>query len=78
MKLAVYTKPGCPYCDKIKQVFDMKGWSYAEYTLDKHFNREQFYSQFGYGATFPRVLKDDLQLGGCTESIQYFRSQGLL
>lgn len=78
MKLAVYTKPGCPYCDKIKQVFQMKGWNYAEYILDKHFNREQFYSQFGSGATFPRVLMDDMQLGGCTESIQYFRAKGML
>jgi glutaredoxin 3 len=78
MKLAIYTKVGCPYCDKIKTVFNAKGWSYAEYVLDRDFNREQFYAQFGNGATFPRVLKDDLSLGGCTESIQYFRSQGLL
>jgi glutaredoxin len=78
MKLAVYTKPGCPYCDKIKQVFDAKGWNYAEYILDRDFNRNQFYSQFGEGSTFPRVINDDLLLGGCTESINYFRSKGLL
>lgn len=78
MKLAVYSKNGCPYCDKIKQLFDMKGWNYANYVLDTHFTREQFYSQFGEGATFPRVIMDDIMLGGCTESIQYFRSRNML
>ena len=56
----------------------MKVWNYANYVLDTHFTREQFYSQFGEGATFPRVIMDDIMLGGCTESIQYFRSRNML
>jgi len=78
MKLAVYSKVGCPYCDKIKQLFQMKGWNYATYELDRDFTKEQFYSQFGFGATFPKVIMDDIILGGCTESIQYFRSRNML
>jgi glutaredoxin 3 len=78
MKFAVYTKTGCPYCDKIKMVLSGKGYNYAEYVLDRDFTREQFYSQFGHGTTFPRVILDDKVLGGCTESVQYLMSKGLI
>lgn len=75
---AVYTKNGCPYCEKIKTILKASGFNYQEYVLDTHFNREQFYSQFGQGSTFPRVLMDDVVLGGCTESVQYLRSKGMI
>jgi glutaredoxin 3 len=78
MNFAVYTRVGCPYCDKIKQVLSGKGYNYAEYVLDNHFNREQFYAQFGQGSTFPQVILNDVVLGGCTESVQYLRTQGLI
>lgn len=63
---------------KIKQVLSGKGYNYAEYVLDNHFNREQFYAQFGQGSTFPQVILNDVVLGGCTESVQYLRTQGLI
>jgi len=75
-KFAVYTKKGCPYCDKIKTVLGSKGVKYSEYVLDKDFTREQFYAEFGEASTFPQVLCDDLKLGGCTESVRYFRAMG--
>ena len=53
---AVYTKNGCPYCSKIKQILDAKGFTYQEYKLDVDFNRESFYDEFGRGSTFPQVL----------------------
>jgi len=75
-KFVVYTKEGCPYCTKIKTVIGGKGATFQEYILGTHFTKEQFYSEFGEGSTFPQVLCDDLRLGGCTESVQYFRAMG--
>jgi|GWRWMinimDraft_8_1066016.scaffolds.fasta_scaffold36235_1 glutaredoxin 3 len=72
----VYTKKGCPYCEKIKTVLSGKGAKYTEYVLGEHFTREQFYSEFGDATTFPQVICGDLKLGGCTESVQYFRAMG--
>lgn len=74
----IYTKNGCPYCDKVKQVLAAIGESYVELSLDSNFSREQFIEQFGHGATFPRVLKDNTLLGGCNETILYLRNQGLV
>ena len=53
---AVYTKPGCPYCTKIKQVLRGERIFIREYQLDKDFDRESFYGEFGEGSTFPQVL----------------------
>jgi glutaredoxin 3 len=78
MKFTVYSRVGCPYCDKIKTVLSSKGYNYVEYVLDRDFTREQFYSQFGQSSTFPRVILDDKVLGGCTEAVQYLMAKGLL
>ena len=75
---AIYTRPGCPFCTKIKEVYRMKGYSFAEFTLSVNFTREQFYEQFGRGATFPQVLINGHKMGGCTETVKYLRENNLL
>jgi len=75
---AVYTKPDCPYCTKIKKVLAMKGYSYREYELDRDFTRESFYGEFGEGSTFPQVLLNSNKLGGCTEAVKYLRENKLI
>ena len=45
MNFAVYSKDGCPYCDKIKQVMDLTKLSYVVYNLNEDFDRDSFYSE---------------------------------
>jgi glutaredoxin 3 len=78
MNFQVYTRTGCPYCTKIKQVLQGKGYSFTEKQLNRDFTREQFYSQFGPGSTFPQVLLDSKRLGGCTETVKYLRENNLV
>ena len=75
---AIYTRDGCPYCTKIKEVYKSKGWVYAEYKLNTNFTREQFYTEFGNGATFPQILINGVKKGGCTETISYLREGNYL
>lgn len=75
---AIYTRNGCPYCTKIKEVYKAKGWPFAEYVLDVNFTREQFYREFGSGSTFPQVIIGGQKTGGCTETVKYLREQQLL
>ena len=58
MNFAVYSKDGCPYCDKIKQVMDLTKLSYVVYNLNEDFDRDSFYGEFGQGSTFPQVVVD--------------------
>ena len=78
MNFAVYTKDGCPYCSKVKQVLDLSGLKYVEYKLGERFDRKSFYDEFGQGATFPQVVVDGKKLGGCTDTVRYLREQNLI
>lgn len=62
MNFTVYSKKGCPYCDKIKMVLGdlsiKRGYPVICYELGTEFTREQFYAEFGEGSTFPQVVFD--------------------
>ena len=73
MNFAVYSKDGCPYCDKIKQVMDLTKLSYVVYNLNEDFDRDSFYGEFGQGSTFPQVVVDGIKLGGCVDTIEFLR-----
>ena len=73
MNFAVYSRDGCPYCDKIKQVMDLTKLSYVVYNLNEDFDRDSFYSEFGQGSTFPQAVVDGKKIGGCVDTIEFLR-----
>jgi glutaredoxin len=78
MNFTVYSKAGCPYCDKIKRVLSLAELNFTVQELGVDFDREEFYAQFGVGSTFPQVLIGDHKLGGCTESVKYLRENNII
>ena len=78
MNFTVYTRDGCPYCTQIKQVLEGKKYNYREYRLGVDFQREAFYTQFGQGSTFPQVVLNNENLGGCTDAVRYLREKNLI
>ena len=78
MTFTVYSKDGCPYCTKVEQVLQLAEIKYVIYKLNRDYTREEFYEKFGQGSTFPRVVKDDTLIGGCTETVKYLREQKLV
>lgn len=78
MNFTVYSKDGCPYCEKIKKVLEMKELNYVTYTLNEDFSKEEFYSEFGEGSTFPQVICDDKKLGGCSDTVKYLKEQNIV
>jgi len=78
MNFTVYSKDNCPYCYKIKQVLEMTGSDYKVHTLGEDFTRQEFYAKFGQGSTFPQVVCDDKNLGGCVDTIKFLREQQVI
>ena len=74
----VYSREGCPYCDKIQQVLQLAELRHVIYKLDRDFDRQSFYDQFGEGSTFPQVVLNTENLGGCTETVQYLKEKNLV
>ena len=78
MNFTVYSRDGCPYCSKIQEVLQLAELKHVIYKLDRDFDRESFYGQFGQGATFPQVVLNTENLGGCTETVQYLKENNLV
>ena len=74
----VYSREGCPYCVKIKEVMKLAELQHRVYDLGTDFTRDEFYDQFGYGSTFPQVVVDNKNLGGCTDTVKYLREQKII
>lgn len=78
MNFTIYSKGGCPYCEKVKKVLELTNLTFVEYTLSSDFTKEEFYSEFGEGATFPQIVCKDQKIGGCTDTINYLKQNNIL
>ena len=78
MNFTVYSREGCPYCTKIQEVLQLAELKHVIYKLDRDFDRDSFYEQFGQGSTFPQVVLNGDNLGGCTETVQYLKENNLV
>tara|TARA_Y100001968_G_scaffold49446_1_gene39792 strand:+ start:657 stop:893 length:237 start_codon:yes stop_codon:yes gene_type:complete len=78
MNFTVYSKDGCPFCTKVVQVLRLAKLNHVVYKLGEHFERDAFYGQFGNGSTFPQVVLNGTNLGGCTETVKYLQENQLV
>ena len=78
MNFAIYSKNGCPYCQKVKQVLELTNLKFVVYNLGEDFTKEEFYQEFGEGSTFPQVICDDKKIGGCSDTVKYLKEQNIV
>ena len=78
MNFTVYSREGCPYCDKVNEVLKLAKLNHVVYKLGDHFDRKSFYGEFGNGSTFPQVVMNGRKLGGCTETVKYLKENNMV
>ena len=78
MEFIVYSKENCPFCYKVKKVLELCNKDFIVYTLDSDFTKEEFYSKFGTGSTFPQVVYDNKKIGGCSDTVTYLRDMAVI
>ena len=78
MNFTVYSRDGCSFCAKIQEVMQLAELKHVIYKLDRDFDRESFYEQFGEGSTFPQDTLNGTNLGGCTETVKYLQEKNLV
>jgi len=78
MNFAVYSKEGCDYCYKIKQVLELTGSNFVVYNLGEHFTKEEFYAEFGENSTFPQVICEGEKIGGCADTVKYLKGHHIV
>ena len=78
MNFTIFSKEGCPYCDKIKEVLELTESKFVVYTVGKQFDKDAFYGEFGEGSTFPQVICDGKKLGGCVETVKFLKENKIV
>tara|TARA_B100001094_G_scaffold293952_1_gene314193 strand:+ start:166 stop:414 length:249 start_codon:yes stop_codon:yes gene_type:complete len=75
MKIEIYSKPACPFCDKAvflaQQVVQESSHTYNKYMLDEDFTREELFEKFPTARTFPQITIDGESIGGYTDFEAY-------
>ena len=67
MKVEIYSKPQCPYCDMAKALAEQKGHDLTVKMLDVDFDREALLETFPGARTFPQIIVDGDKIGGYQE-----------
>ena len=73
MKVEIYTKNNCIWCDRAKLLLDSKDIEFKEIDLSDDQKREKFYNSIGENVkTVPQVYIDDLRIGGYQDLVAWF------
>ena len=67
MKVVIYSKPGCVYCDKAKQLAISKDCEVEYLMMGEDFGAKEMFDLFPNARTFPQIIVDGEKIGGYTE-----------
>jgi len=67
MHIEIYTRPGCSYCDRAKELLNHKRITYQEQQLNVDFTREILNEKFSTAKTYPVIVIDGFYIGGFNE-----------
>jgi glutaredoxin 3 len=77
MKVEIYTKPHCPYCERAKELLRIKGVAFVEYVISDDPARQAEMRRRGAGETFPGIFVADRLIGSCRELFELDESGAL-
>lgn len=66
MKIVIYSKNECVYCDNARKLLSDKNKEFKEFKLHKDFSRELIREVFPTARTFPIIVIDEKYIGGYT------------
>lgn len=70
MKIEVYSKDNCVFCDKAKSLLDKHSKQYTSHKLDQDFTRDEIIEMFPDARTFPIIVVDGTWIGGYNELVK--------
>lgn len=76
MKIELYTRVSCGYCDQVKKLLKDKGLPYKEFIIEQNITREQVLEKFPTAKTLPVVVVDDEWIGGRDELFRLIYDRG--
>ena len=77
MSFTVFTKPGCQWCDRVKELLVARGHSYSERVMESVAQLRDALTSMGHAAagelvcTFPQILHGSRFVGTCVQLADY-------
>ena len=80
MKIEIYSKTNCMYCDRAVHIAqqiiqETSEHSYDKYMLDEDFTREELLEKFPHARTFPQIVIDGENIGGYSNFLNYLSGE---
>ena len=80
MKIEIYSKTNCVYCDKAVHIAqqiiqETSEHSYDKYMLAEDFTREELLEKFPHARTFPQIVIDCENIGGYSNFLNYLSGE---
>lgn len=70
MRIVIYSKSECSYCDNTKTLLSNHSKEYTEFKLHKDFSRDLIREIFPTARTFPIIVLDGKYVGGYTQLVE--------
>lgn len=77
MKILIYTKKDCSFCDSTKIFLRNENLDYTECEIGVDITREDFISLFPEQKTVPLIFINDVKVGGYNDLIREHRTGNL-
>lgn len=75
VKVEVYTRSMCQYCERAKDLLHKKGIEFIEYNIiSEPATRQALEKRLGSFETVPQIFIDDKHVGGCDDLYALDRS----
>ena len=79
MKITIYSKNNCTFCNKAKHLVKTLGLTYEEKKMEEFDSPQAMLEDIGKPVrTMPQVKIDDKLVGGYNQLIEYFTDKGLV
>ena len=79
MKVTVYSKPACQFCDKAKALLTQLKHEYTEKVVTKDISLEELFEELGKTVrTIPQIVIDENHIGGFNELREHFVDKGMI
>jgi len=77
MKIVIYSKNNCVYCNKAKQLVKNLRLDYTEKKMEEFESVDEMLKDIGKKVrTMPQIKIDDKLVGGYNQLVEYFVEQG--
>lgn len=74
--ITIYSRPGCSWCERSKQLLESKQIEYNELMLDVDITVEQLKKLVPGAKSVPQIMDDSIYVGGYKELVEHLEQNG--